>query len=105
MFSIVDAISDKKGTTIMTSCKKLELILVFSIADAILDKKGTTITTSPNNCDKKVRQEGKKSGKISDKNPGGVGNQPGKPFGQVVHFNVSDIGEKSQEGQVPVKIL
>ena len=28
--------------------------------------------TSRNNCNKKVRQEGKKSGKISGKNPGGA---------------------------------
>ena len=89
----------------MTSHKKLELILVFSIVDTISDMKGTTIMTSRNDRDKKVRQEDKKSGNISGKNPGGVGKQPGKQVRQVVCLNVSDIREKSQEGQVPVKSL
>ena len=70
----------------MTSHKKLEIILVFIIVDAIWDKKGTTDTTSHNDCDKKVRQQGKKSGKILGKNPGGVEKQIGKPVGQIVHF-------------------
>ena len=63
----------------MTSWKKLELILVFSIVDAILVQKGTTIMTSHNDRNRKVRQKGKKSGKISGKNPGSIEKQPGKP--------------------------
>ena len=74
ILTIVDAISDQKGTTIATSCKKLELILVFSIVDAISDQKGTTITTSHNDCKEKVRQGGKKSGKISGKSQEGQNN-------------------------------
>ena len=60
----------------MTSCKKLKLIIVFSIIDAISEEKGKTIMTSCNNCNKKVRQGGKKSGK----NPGETEKQPGKPI-------------------------
>ena len=54
---------DQKGTTITTSCKTLELFLVFSILDAISDQKGTTIMTSHNDCNKKVRQRDKISSK------------------------------------------
>ena len=80
----------------MTSCKKLKLIIVFSIVDAILDKKGTTIMTSCNDCNNKVRQEGKKSGKISSKNPEEVGKQPRKQVEHVICFNVSDIRENQK---------
>ena len=69
IFSIVDAISDQKGTTIMTSWETLELTLVFTIVDAISGWKGTTIATNHNICNKKVRQGSRKSGKISGKNP------------------------------------
>ena len=65
----------------MTSCKKLKLITVFSIVDASSKEKGTTIMTSCNDHNKKVRQGGKKPGKISGKNPGEMEKQPGKPVG------------------------
>ena len=54
---------------------------IFVIVDAISDWKGTTIMTSCNDCNKKVRQRGKKLGKISGKNPGETEKQPGKPVG------------------------
>ena len=76
----------KKGTTVTTSCKKPEIILVFSIVDATLVKKGTTITTSCNDRNRKVRQQSKKSGKISGKTSGRAVKQPGKPVVQVIHF-------------------
>ena len=43
---------------------KLEITLVFSIEDAISDKKGTTIMTSHNDRNKKARQEGNVTGPL-----------------------------------------
>ena len=66
------------------------------------NKKGKTNMTSSNDCNKKVRQQIKKSGKILGKNPVGEEKQPRKPVGQIVHL--LDI-YKSQESQVSAKNL
>ena len=95
---------EQKGMTIMISCKKLELILAFSIVDAISVQKDTTIMTSFKNGNKKVRQMSRKPGKISGKNPGSIEKQPGKPVGQVIPSTISNTTEKSQKAKFQQEI-
>ena len=57
IFTVLSCQEIVKGTTSMTSCKKLEIIQVFSIVDATLVKKSTTNMTSCNGHNKKVRQQ------------------------------------------------
>ena len=60
--------------------------------------------TSHNDHNKKVRQGGKKSGKISGKKPGTVEKQPGKPVRQVIRISTSDTREKNQKARFQRKV-
>ena len=60
--------------------------------------------TSHNDRNKKVRQGGLNSGKISGKNPEKVEKQPGKSVGQVVRIITSNTRGKSQKAKLQQKV-